>query len=289
MASSRSSAATGTSRRSSRSRASTGFSRSTPPAKRRSRTSELRASPPRRPVRIVAAGLLVLGVAVLSAGCGDVGQTGLAKGGDLGQGKQLFVSKCGGCHKLADAGTQGVTGPDLDGAFAGSRAQHFRVSTIKQVVYDQIYHAAPPMPRKLVTGADADSVAAYVASVAGLEGGAPPTVTGTTASGGGGGGGGGAAAQGTSFYESLGCVGCHSLNGSPGTGPTFKGLYGSKVQLSTGQTVTADDAYLLESITDPDKQIVKGFQKGIMSATIPPGSVPDAKAKALVAFIKTKR
>jgi len=84
-------------------------------------------------------------------------------------------------------------------------------------------------------------------------------------------------------------VGCHSLNGSPGTGPTFKGLYGSKVQLSTGQTVTADDAYLLESILDPDKQIVKGFQKGIMSATIPPGSVPEAKAKSLVAFIKSKR
>jgi len=235
-------------------------------------------------VRIVAAGLLVLGVAVLSSGCGDVGQTGIAKGGDVGQGKQLFVSKCGGCHKLRDAGTQGTTGPDLDGAFAGPRAQHFKLSTIKQVVYDQIYHAAAPMPRKLVTGADADSVAAYVASVAGVNGGAPPTVTAAGSSGGG-----GAAAQGASFYESLGCVGCHSLNGTPGTGPTFKGLYGSKVQLSNGQTVTADDAYLLESILDPDKQIVKGFQKGIMSATIPPGSVPEAKAKALVAFIKSKR
>ena len=235
-------------------------------------------------MRIVAAGLLVLGVAVLSSGCGDVGQTGIAKGGDLGQGKQLFVTKCGGCHKLEDAGTKGTTGPDLDGAFAGPRAQHFKLNTIKQVVYDQIYHAAAPMPRKLVTGADADSVAAYVASVAGANGGAPPTVT-----AGGSPGGGGAGAQGASFYESLGCVGCHSLNGSPGTGPTFKGLYGSKVQLSTGQTVTADDAYLLQSILDPDKQIVKGFQKGIMSATIPPGSVPEAKAKSLVAFIKSKR
>jgi mono/diheme cytochrome c family protein len=237
-------------------------------------------------VRIVAAGLLVLGVAVLSAGCGGVGQTGIAKGGDVGQGKQLFVTNCGGCHKLADAGTKGTTGPDLDGAFAGPRAQHFKLSTIKQVVYDQIYHPAPAglMKPRIVTGADADSVAAYVASVAGLNGGAPPTVT-----AGGSSGGSGAPAQGASFYESLGCVGCHSLNGTPGTGPTFKGLYGSKVQLSTGQTVTADDAYLLASILDPDKQIVKGFQKGIMSATIPPGSVPEAKAKALVAFIKSKR
>jgi cytochrome c2 len=239
-------------------------------------------------VRFVAAGLLAVGMAALSSGCG-VGQTGIAKGGDLSQGKQLFVSKCGGCHRLADAGTQGTTGPDLDGAFAGDRAQHFRLSTIKQVVYDQIYHPAPSglMPPKIVTGADAASVAAYVASVAGTgtaSQGAPPTLTTTAPAGGGGGTAGGAA-----LYTNLGCSGCHSLTGAKGTGPTFKGLYGSKVQLSTGQTVTANDAYLLESILDPDKQIVKGFPKGIMSATIPPGSVPVAKAKALVAFIKSKR
>src|SRR5580765_7229883 len=118
----------------------------------------------------------MVGVAVLSAACGGT-QTGIAKGGDVGQGKKLFIANCGGCHKLRDAGTQGTTGPDLDGAFAGPRAQHFKLSTIKQVVYDQIYHAAAPMPRKLVTGPDADSVAAYVASVAGVNGGAPPTVT----------------------------------------------------------------------------------------------------------------
>src|SRR5205807_10458011 len=111
-------------------------------------------------------GLLLLGVATLSAGCGT-GQSGIAKGGDISQGKTLFVSKCGSCHRLADAGTSGTIGPDLDGAFAGPKAQHFRLSTIKQVVYDQIYHAIAPMPRKLVTGVDAASVAAYVASVAG--------------------------------------------------------------------------------------------------------------------------
>jgi mono/diheme cytochrome c family protein len=242
-------------------------------------------------VRFLAAGLLLLGVAALSAGCGTE-QTGIAKAGDVSQGKQLFVSKCGTCHKLADAGTSGTIGPDLDGAFAGPRAQHFRLSTIRQVVYDQIYHAAEPMPRKLVTGADADAVASYVASVAGTGSareGAPPTLTTAAPAPGGGGGGGGLAATGAKLYQSLGCSGCHSLTGAKETGPTFKGLYGSQVQLSTGQTVTADDAYLLESILDPDKQIVKGYPKGIMSAAIPPGSVPQAKAKALAAFIKSKR
>jgi mono/diheme cytochrome c family protein len=231
----------------------------------------------------------MVGVAVLSAACGS-SQTGIAKGGDIGQGKKLFIPNCGGCHKLADAGTQGTTGPDLDGAFAGPREQRFKLSTIKQVVYDQIYHPAPAglMPAKIVTGADAASVAAYVASVAGTGAaseGAPPTLTATPPSG----GGGSLAATGAKLYESLGCSGCHSLNGAKGVGPTYKGLYGSQVQLSNGQTVTANDAYLLESILDPDKQIVKGFPKGVMSATIPPGSVPTAKAKALIAFIKSKK
>jgi cytochrome c2 len=231
----------------------------------------------------------MVGVAVLSAACGS-SQTGIAKGGDIGQGKKLFVLNCGGCHKLADAGTQGTTGPDLDGAFAGPREQHFRLSTIKQVVYDQIYHPAPAglMPAKIVTGTDAASVAAYVAAVAGTGAGsegAPPTLKAPA----GGGGGAGLAATGAKLYESLGCTGCHSLTGAKGVGPTFKGLYGSQVQLSNGQTVTANDAYLLESILDPNKQIVKGFPKGVMSATIPPGSVPTAKAKALIAFIKSKK
>ena len=235
----------------------------------------------------------MLGVVALSAGCGGVGQTGVAKGGDTSQGKQLFVAKCGSCHRLADAGTSGTIGPDLDGAFAGPRDQHFKEQTIKQVVYDQIYHPAPAglMPAKLVTGADASSVAAYVASVAGTgsaSNGAPPTLA-NPAAGGGGSGGGGLAAMGAKLYESLGCSSCHTLTGAKSIGPTWKGLAGSKVQLSTGQTVTADDAYLLESILDPDKQIVKGYPKGIMSASVPPGSVSEAKAKALVAFIKTKK
>ena len=240
-------------------------------------------------MRFLAAGLLLLGVATLSAGCGT-GQTGIAKGGDVSQGKTLFVSKCGSCHRLAVAGTSGTIGPDLDGAFAGAKEQHFRQSTIKQVVYDQIYHPAPAglMPPKIVTGADAASVAAYVASVAGTGAasqGAPPTVTAAAS----GGGGGGQAATGAKLYQSLGCASCHTLTGAKSIGPTYKGLYGSKVQLSNGQTVTANDAYLLESILDPDKQIVKGFKKGIMSATIAPGSVSAAKAKALVAFIKSKK
>jgi cytochrome c oxidase subunit II len=95
------------------------------------------------------------------------------------------------------------------------------------------------------------------------------------------------AAQGQKLYTSLGCNACHTLTGAKGVGPTFKGLAGSQVKLNNGQTVTADDAYLISSIEDPDKEIVAGFQKGIMSATIKPGQVSQSDAQALAEYIKT--
>jgi cytochrome c oxidase subunit 2 len=97
----------------------------------------------------------------------------------------------------------------------------------------------------------------------------------------------GDAARGKTLYATLGCQGCHTINGTKSAGPTFKGLAGSRVQLSDGSTVTAEDAYLAESIRDPDKQVVKGFQKGLMSSTIKPGQVSAAQADDLVAFIKS--
>lgn len=94
-------------------------------------------------------------------------------------------------------------------------------------------------------------------------------------------------ASGKALAASNGCSGCHSIDGSSGTGPTWRGLAGSQVKLSDGKTVTADDTYLTTSIEDPDAQIVKGFQPGIMSASIQKGSISPAKAKALVTYIKS--
>jgi cbb3-type cytochrome c oxidase subunit III len=116
-------------------------------------------------VRRPAAALgLALATALLAAGCGT---GGIAKGGDASAGKPLFQAKCGGCHTLADAGTHGQTGPNLDDAFGPARKQGYKPETFEQVVRDQIELAEPPMPKNLVTGKDADNVAAYVALVAG--------------------------------------------------------------------------------------------------------------------------
>ena len=99
----------------------------------------------------------------------------------------------------------------------------------------------------------------------------------------------GDAAKGKMLYASLGCQGCHTLDGTKSAGPTFKGLAGSQVKLASGETVTADDAYLLESIRDPDKQIVAGYAPGIMSAVIKPGQVSVPDAQDLIAFIKQQK
>jgi cytochrome c oxidase subunit 2 len=100
-----------------------------------------------------------------------------------------------------------------------------------------------------------------------------------------------AVALGQQLFTADGCAGCHSLSGSNGVGPTLNGLAGSTVALSDGSTITADDAYLARSITEPDAQIVQGSQKGIMPAAIASfdltGKPQDVAA--LVAFIKTQR
>ena len=75
--------------------------------------------------------------------------------------------------------------------------------------------------------------------------------------------GGGAAHAGKELLEKHGCLGCHSLDGTPKVGPTFKGIWGRTVTVLTGgkeRTVTVDEAYLRRSILEPNADVVKGFQ-----------------------------
>ncbi len=97
------------------------------------------------------------------------------------------------------------------------------------------------------------------------------------------------AARGERLVEERGCLSCHSTNGSRGPGPTWKDLAGSRVNLSDGRTVVADDEYLVRHIVDPDAMTVAGFPKGLMSSVIRPGSVTETDARAIVAYLKTLR
>ena len=115
--------------------------------------------------------VLVLALtAIALAGCGTEGLS--EENADISQGKLLFKQKCGACHTLREADTQGSTanpatgGPNLDDAFAAPREEGFDESTIRETIRHQIDFAAEPMPRDLVEGVDAEAVAAYVAQVA---------------------------------------------------------------------------------------------------------------------------
>ncbi len=71
------------------------------------------------------------------------------------------------------------------------------------------------------------------------------------------------------LLKNTGCIACHSIDGSKLVGPTLKGLYGKKSAVITDgneREVVADDSYLTTSIIDPNKDIVKGFPKGIMQS-----------------------
>lgn len=97
------------------------------------------------------------------------------------------------------------------------------------------------------------------------------------------------AAEGERLFSELGCAACHSLTGAAGAGPTVKGLAGSSVTLADGTTVTAGDAYLAESITDADAQVVEGYSAGVMSASTASLDLTAGQVDALVAFMKSKR
>jgi mono/diheme cytochrome c family protein len=115
--------------------------------------------------RLAGAGVLAA-AAVALAGC--AGAPANAEEADLESGKQLFITSCGACHALEDAGTNGRIGPNLDDAFRGARQQGFEESQFAGVVETWIEEAQPPMAQDIVTGVDKENVAAYVASVAGL-------------------------------------------------------------------------------------------------------------------------
>ncbi len=72
--------------------------------------------------------------------------------------------------------------------------------------------------------------------------------------------------RGAQWSTQYGCVGCHSVDGSEMTGPTWLGLFGSEESLADGTAVTVDEAYLRESILQPAAKIVAGYAEGVMPA-----------------------
>jgi cytochrome c oxidase subunit 2 len=68
-----------------------------------------------------------------------------------------------------------------------------------------------------------------------------------------------------------------------GIGPTWLNLFGSEVELASGAVVIADEAFITESIKNPQAQIVAGFE----TQQMPNYGFTDEQIAAIVAYIKT--
>ena len=220
---------------------------------------------------------LVIGLA--ASGCGTVGLSEAGEG-NVSNGKQLFTAKCGSCHTLADAGTKGAIGPNLDDAFLQSRADGLGQGTIQSVVRGQIEYPVQepstgspgmPGPDKLLPECEggssdepqgcvgdqndaAEDIAAYVASVAGKPTAGTPASSadtgGATTSA-------GAGPDGAAVFTAAGCGGCHTLEaaGASGTvGPNLddakpsKELVIDRVTNGKGVMPSFADSYSAEEI-----------------------------------------
>jgi cytochrome c oxidase subunit 2 len=245
----------------------------------------------RRGRRGVVAVALVL--VFLSAGCGG-GSGGKSGQDDVAHGRELFQLgpkgsqlSCSFCHALKAARAVGPFGPSLDQEgqeyhrlkWSDSKIRSWVLGWMKKGNCIDPHDPSRCMPPGLVDDGNADAIAAFVAACAGKPAtGMCKAEHGVLERD---------AETGRRFFATLGCVSCHWTAGTPNLGPSFNGLAGSKVELASGKTVTADDDYLLESILAPDQDTVKGYPHGLMSSRVPPGQISVAQAKAIIAYIKT--
>jgi mono/diheme cytochrome c family protein len=166
--------------------------------------------------------------------------------GDPSHGKQLFLdtkAQCASCHTLADAGSKGTIGPNLDDAFTSVKQQGFSTQSMEDLIRGQIAYPEAPMPANLLNGQDGNDVATYIATCAGnpqcgvtasKSAPAPSTTTTGTSTG--------AAsptALGKQVFGSAGCGGCHTLKdarASGKVGPNLDQLKPAKARVAAQVT-----------------------------------------------------
>jgi cytochrome c oxidase subunit 2 len=89
--------------------------------------------------------------------------------------------------------------------------------------------------------------------------------------------------KGRALAQSKGCVACHSVDGSPGAGPTWKGLFGKTEAFADGSSQPVDEAVLKREISEPTAKVVKGF-----APIMPKIPLASDELDALIAYIKSQ-
>ena len=95
-------------------------------------------------------------------------------------------------------------------------------------------------------------------------------------------------ASGKRIMKNIGCFACHSLDGTKLVGPSFKGIYGHAATVVTGgneREVTVDDEYIKKSIYEPNADVVKGFNKGLMLSYT--GQLSEDDVKLITEYLKS--
>jgi cytochrome c oxidase subunit II len=93
--------------------------------------------------------------------------------------------------------------------------------------------------------------------------------------------------RGEKWYTTYGCNACHSLDGTPGVGPSWLGIYGEEVRFTDGSSTVVDDEYLYGSIRNPGVNIVEGFQN-LMPANAA-ADMTDEQINDVIRFIESLR
>jgi cytochrome c oxidase subunit 2 len=81
-----------------------------------------------------------------------------------------------------------------------------------------------------------------------------------------------------------GCMRCHTVDGSPHIGPTWRGLFGKMETMSDGSTVRVDEAYITQSMMDPEARLVAGYPPVMPSYQ---GEISAPETAAIIEYMKT--
>jgi cytochrome c oxidase subunit 2 len=87
-------------------------------------------------------------------------------------------------------------------------------------------------------------------------------------------------------YENKGCATCHSLDGSRGQGPSFKGIFGHSVKGTDGKDYMVDENYIRQSILTPQAVVVQGFEPIMPTFQ---GLLRDREILAVIEFLKEQK